>query len=229
MPRAELAITIPQSVWMGDLSRAHPDTGFEILTAFPREGGGVALAEITGGDVTAVVSEMDGYEEVQTVDVLEHTGDGVLLQFETSDPLLLLPVRNAGTPLEMPFTVSDGTVNWEVRAPRDRLSRLADQLREFDIEFDVESIHREISTDRETGRPRSDSRRGGILRHSPGLYADRPRGDCRSRQVHVQRDAPPCRGADHQAVRGRELHRRSGRTATVSTSPRTTLGRYRRV
>lgn len=54
MPRAELAITIPESVWMGELSRAHPDTGFEILTAFPREGGGVALAEITADDVEAV-------------------------------------------------------------------------------------------------------------------------------------------------------------------------------
>jgi hypothetical protein len=173
MPRAELAITIPQSVWMGDLSRAHPDTGFEILTAFPREGGGVALAEITGGDVTAVVSEMDGYEEVQTVDVLEHTGDGVLLQFETSDPLLLLPVRNAGTPLEMPFTVSDGTVNWEVRAPRDRLSRLADQLREFDIGFDVESIHREISTDRLLTAKQDDLVRTAV---EAGYY-DTPR-DC---------------------------------------------------
>jgi predicted DNA binding protein len=146
MPRAELAVTIPESVWMGELSRAHPNATFEILTVFPQEEGGVALSEVTGPDADAVVSEMDAYDEVRTVDLLQRSDEAVLVQFETSEPVLLLPVRNAGTPLELPFTVTDGRVNWEVRAPRSRLSRLADQLREFGIEFDVVAVHQELET-----------------------------------------------------------------------------------
>ena len=146
MPRAELAITIPESVWIGELSREYPAATFEILTVFPQAEGGVALAEITGPDTGTVVSTMESYEEVRTIDLLQRSEDAALVQFETSEPVLLLPVRNAGTPLELPFTVSDGRVNWEVRAPRSRLSRLADQLREFGIQFDVLSVHQELET-----------------------------------------------------------------------------------
>jgi predicted DNA binding protein len=147
MPRARLTVTIPDSVWIGEISRRYPETRFEILTAFPQDEGGVALAEVSGPDVAGVVQEMDAAEGVVSTEVLQREDDTVLVQFETSNPVLLLPIRNAGTPLELPFTVVDGSVNWEVTAPRDRLSALADQLRHFDIDFDVVSVRQEVETE----------------------------------------------------------------------------------
>ena len=142
-----LSITTPESVWIGRLSRAHPDATFEILTVFTRESGGVAFAEVTSPDVETVVAELDAAEGVTTADVLQRAGESALVQFETASPILLLPVRNAGTPLDLPFPVSDGSVTWEVTAPRSRLSTLADQLREFDIQFDVVSVRQEMETE----------------------------------------------------------------------------------
>jgi predicted DNA binding protein len=148
MPRANLEITIPDSVWMGELSRQYPSAKFEILTVFPKEnGGGVALAEITAAAVEEIVIEMDAYDEVTSTDFLQRTDETALVQFETSNPVLLLPVRNAGTPLELPFSVVDGKVNWEVTAPRDRLSTLGDQLRQFGIEFEVRAVRQEMETE----------------------------------------------------------------------------------
>lgn len=146
MPSAEITITIPDRVWIGDLSREYPDAVFEILTAFPKEMGGIALTEISHPDVGTVVQAMDGTDDVTNIDLLQRTADSALLQFETSSPILLFPVREAGTPLELPFTVSDGTVDWEITATRDRLSLLAEQLREFDISFDVQSVTHRIET-----------------------------------------------------------------------------------
>ncbi|WP_123534710.1 helix-turn-helix domain-containing protein [Halosimplex salinum] len=147
MPRAKLEITVPDSVWIGELSRNYPDAQFEILTVFPKGEGGVALAEITAEAVEEIVVEMDAYEEVTSTDYLQRTDDTALVQFETSNPVLLLPVRNAGTPLELPFTVVDGTVQWEVTAPRDRLSTLGDQLRQFGIDFEVIAVRQEMETE----------------------------------------------------------------------------------
>ncbi|WP_135363192.1 helix-turn-helix domain-containing protein [Halosimplex halophilum] len=147
MPRATLEITVPDSVWIGELSREYPDAQFEILTVFPKEDGGVALAEIAADDIEAVVLAMDEYDEVTNTDFLQRTADTGLVQFETSNPVLLLPVRNAGTPLELPFTVVDGSVEWEVTAPRDRLSTLGDQLRQFGIEFEVMAVRQEMETE----------------------------------------------------------------------------------
>jgi len=147
MPRAKLEITVPESVWIGELSRNHPDAQLEILTVFPKDNGGVALAEITADAVDEVIGEMDGYDEVTNTDYLQRTDETALVQFETSNPVLLLPVRNAGTPLEMPFTVVGGVVSWEVTAPRDRLSSLGDQLRQFGIEFEVLAVRQEMETE----------------------------------------------------------------------------------
>lgn len=146
MPNAKLAITVPEEIWIGDLSREYSEVRFKILTAFPKETGGVALAEISDSDVLAVVEAMEQYDEVTNIDLLQQTDDSLLVQFETSDPILLLPVREAGTPLELPFTIHNGTVDWEITATRDRLSLLGDQLREFGITFDVKSVTRHIET-----------------------------------------------------------------------------------
>ncbi|TMT81587.1 helix-turn-helix domain-containing protein [Haloterrigena sp. H1] len=146
MPTAEITITIPDRIWIGELSRDYPDAVFEILTAFPKAMGGVALTEISHSDVGAVVRAMDSYDDVTNIDVLQRTDDSVLIQFETSSPILLFPVREAGTPLELPFTVSDSTVDWEITAARERLSLLAEQLREFDISFTVKSVTHRIET-----------------------------------------------------------------------------------
>lgn len=140
MPRAELAITVPESVWVGDLSRRHPEATFRVLSVFPQPDSGVALAEVTAPDVAEVVTELSEYDDVTETEVLQHRDDTVLVQFETREPVLLVPVRNARTPLELPFSVADGTVSWEVTASSDRLSSLGDQLRELGIEFDVRSV-----------------------------------------------------------------------------------------
>jgi hypothetical protein len=146
MPRAELAVTIPDRLWIGELSRQYPDATIEILTAFPKEDGGVALAEITGSAIDEMAIAMREYDEVTAIDFLERTEDTGLVEFETSNPFLLLPIREAGTPLELPFQLVDGTASWEITASRDRLSTLSDQLREFGIQFDVRNVQQEVET-----------------------------------------------------------------------------------
>jgi len=148
MPTASLTITVPDDIWIGTLSRKYDDAAFEILTAFPKERGGVALAEITASDPGDLVAAMTAFESVKAVELLQETDETALLQFETSDPILLLPLKEAGTPFELPFTIHNGQVSWEITASQDRLSALADQLREFGLACDVRSVTHEVETSR---------------------------------------------------------------------------------
>ncbi|MEF8783443.1 MAG: helix-turn-helix domain-containing protein [Haloarculaceae archaeon] len=145
MPLAKLRLTIPEEVWIGDLTRTYPDTEFRILAALSGEQTGVALAEVSGPDTKAAIAEMSTYEDVQTVEPLKRTGDDVLVQFETTMPLLLMPARDSGVPLEMPFDIQDGTAVWEVTASNDRLSELGSQLDTFDISFTVDYVQQRLS------------------------------------------------------------------------------------
>lgn len=156
MPLAKLRLTIPEDVWIGTITREFPDVTIRVLAAFPDESSGVCLAEVTGQRVPAVVEAMAAEEAVDTLDVIQHSEREAIVQFETSLPLMLLPARDSGVPVEMPFDISDGEIVWEVTAPTDRLSALGDQLDAFDIPFTVEYIQQrrtqeQLLTDRQQG------------------------------------------------------------------------------
>jgi len=147
MPHAELTLTIPEEIWIGDVSRTHDDATFRILAALPGEDAGVGLAEVTSVDLPAVLRDVESRESVTSMEILSHRDDRALIQFETSMPLLLFPVQGSGIPLEMPFSLSNGQAVWEISAPQERLSELGEQLEEFGIPFDVDRIQQHLESE----------------------------------------------------------------------------------
>lgn len=147
MPNAKLRLTVPEEIWLGEITRDHPETRIRVLAAIPDGLSGVGLIEITGPTTDSVVAAMEAEDDVTEIEVLQQQDDQALVQFETSNPLLLLPARGSNVPLEMPFDIRDGEVTWEVTAPTERLSELGTQLEEFGISFSVEYIRQQ--TDRE--------------------------------------------------------------------------------
>lgn len=148
MPQAVLEISVPEDIWIGELTGRYPDATFHILTAFPDGDHGVALAEIESTEAAAILAAMDDTEEVTDIELVGELEESVLVQFETSDPLLLLPVRKSGALLDLPFVVQDRVASWEVTATSERLSELGDQLRTLNVEFDVRSVTQLVETDR---------------------------------------------------------------------------------
>jgi len=147
MPRAELTLTIPGGIWIGELSRDYPDATFRIVSALPDDDSGVGLAEVTATHLADLLGDIEVHETITSLDVLAHREDTALVQFETSEPLLLTPVQGSGVPLTLPFDITDGEATWEITAPRERLSELGRQLDEFGIPFQVERIQQHVESD----------------------------------------------------------------------------------
>jgi len=148
MPNAKLRLTVPEEVWLGEITRRYPETRLRVLAAIPDGLSGVGLVEITGPTTDGVVTAMGQQDDVTDIETLQQREDEALVQFETSDPLLLLPARGSNVPLEMPFDIRDGEVTWEVTAPTEQLSELGGQLDEFGISFSVEYIRQEPGRER---------------------------------------------------------------------------------
>lgn len=146
MPQAILTVRIPGHVWLGSLTREYPAATFRILAALPGENSGVAMAEITAEDVDALLADMEAYDEVTRLEVLGRPDSTALVQFETSQPLLLIPLQESGALLDLPFEIRDGQAHWTVSATHDRLSALGQELRALNIDFEVESIYQQKET-----------------------------------------------------------------------------------
>ncbi|MFW5918296.1 MAG: helix-turn-helix domain-containing protein, partial [Haloferacaceae archaeon] len=120
---------------------------FTILSAFPAEDGGVGLVELTADDPDAVLVDIRGYESITELDLLQRHEETALVQFETTMPLLLLPIQGSGIPLQMPFSIQDGRAEWELTTPHRRLSELGDQLRQFGISYTIEEITQQLEVE----------------------------------------------------------------------------------
>ena len=146
MPRATLSLQIPEQVWVSALSKQYADAEFTVLAAMPADDTGVGLVEITADDIEPIVRTIDGYDTVTSVTILEAQADRALVQFETTEPLLIRSLSEAGIPLELPITIVDGEVTVELTAPREKLSDLGTLLEQFGIPFDLVSITQSIDT-----------------------------------------------------------------------------------
>ncbi|MFB6122252.1 MAG: helix-turn-helix domain-containing protein [Haloferacaceae archaeon] len=146
MPNAKLNVTLPEGTWIRAVSDRFPDATFRVLAALPDEESGVGLVEIRSDDIRDVIETMDGLEGISAIDPLRAVEDEALLQFETTEPLLLLSIRDSRIPFEPPVTISDGAAAVEITASRERLSELGEQLRTFGMPFEVEYIRQSIDS-----------------------------------------------------------------------------------
>ena len=144
MPRAQLTLTLPKSVWIGDLSREYPHVRVKILAALADDGLGVGLAELSARSLDEFLEAMAAADAVTELEILQRSDGEALVQFETTEPLLLLPLQGSGVPLEMPFVLQDGDAEIEVTAPQERLSALGQQLEQFGIRFNVDVLRQRI-------------------------------------------------------------------------------------
>lgn len=172
MARAKLTVIIPEEVWIGELSRRYPEARFRVLSAFPEDESGFGLLEISSRDIEAILDEIQGAESVIRFDLVHRHEEEAIIQFETTAPLLLFPLRRAGVPLSMPFDIRDGEVDWELTSSHERLSELGNQLDALGIKFRVEYFRQEI----EPQQLLTDQQQELLLAAIQSGYYDTPRG-----------------------------------------------------
>lgn len=147
MPYAKLRITVPEMVWISDVSREHPDVRFRVLAATANDATGVAEVELVGPETTAVCEQIRTYETVPDVTVFEADEDRHRIEIETTMPLLLSSIQSSGIPLSTPFVVQDGEMLLEEQVPHRRLSALRETFDELGIQYTVESIRETVEAE----------------------------------------------------------------------------------
>ena len=147
MASTTITLDVPESIWVGDLTRSHEGSTIRVLAAVTDGDGGVGLATVTAPDLVTFIEDMESHADVAEIELLKHTAREALIQFETPEPLLLSVAEGSRIPLEMPFEISDGRATWELTAPRDRLGDLCRQLDDAGVEYTVEEIRQEIESE----------------------------------------------------------------------------------
>jgi predicted DNA binding protein len=173
MPQAKLTVDVPADVWVRDVSTACPETTFRVMTTLAGEQSGIALVELLTDDPVPLLAEMTEHRGVRDVELLWKRDDVALVQLETTNPILMLPIMRAGVPLRTPFEIRDGKATWELSTTSSRLSTLGDHLDDLGIDFRIEYVR--SFGDRETDELLTDRQREVFLAGLERGYYDTPR------------------------------------------------------
>jgi predicted DNA binding protein len=147
MPQARFRVDLPDGPWIADVSRAHPETIFEVLTALPEEGQGFGLLRIRSGSIDSVLAGIRDHETIEEVSVIQQGERAATIQIVTTRPMILLAAKRSGIPVEMPVEIQAGTAIVDVSAAHDRLSELGEQFSAMGIDFRIEHIQQRLDTD----------------------------------------------------------------------------------
>ncbi len=144
MAQATLTITMPEQVWIQQLSTAYPDATFRVLAAVPGADSGFALVRITGPEVADVIDDMNDHPQVTELTLAQWSDNEATVHFETTAPLLLFSSRDSGMPIELPVEITDGEATIDVTGSRERLSELAQQLENFGLQYRIEHVRERL-------------------------------------------------------------------------------------
>jgi len=146
MPYAKLTIDLPEAIWIGEVSRDFPATTFRVLSAVPSGDAGFGLLEIESEAIPDVLDAIEGRSGISSVQLMQRSEDTAIVQFETSEPILLLSIQESGVPIELPLTIRDGEAVIELTASRDRLSEFGHQLETFGMSYTLNRVYDAVDT-----------------------------------------------------------------------------------
>lgn len=147
MTQARLVVTLPEGIWIGDVSRTQPEATFEVLSAVPDANAAFALLRVTGPEIEPPLSAVEDHDHITEFSSIQRTDGEATIQVETiSPPLLQSAARGSGLPIEFPVAISDGEATVDVTGSHERLAALGDQLRGLGLEFDIEYIQERLHT-----------------------------------------------------------------------------------
>lgn len=142
MRKATLRITLPEGIWVSDVSRGNPEATFRVFSAVPHDDGtGSALLRISGPDLPSVLTDVDDHSGVESLSLVQLHEGCAAVQLVTTAPLVILSKARSERPLDISVVVSDGTATVDVTGPNSSLSAFGEQLSNFGLEFEVENVH----------------------------------------------------------------------------------------
>lgn len=140
---ATLAVRIPDSIWLGEFTRRHPDVLVEVLNQTETSGGrSVADHWIAGGSPGRWTKEIASHGDVSSVDCLTEMADGFVYRVTFATPPIVAFYRELGIPLRFPLRVRAGQIFWEVCARGAHFRQIWAFARQTDPHASVLSLRR---------------------------------------------------------------------------------------
>lgn len=137
MRTARFRIELPPGVWIGEVSRAHPDTRFRLLAGVETDDGALELGEVRGPAPSNAADAVRQHPDVSAYDQLFLGDERALARYRVSDVALYDFLRATSVPPEFPVEVEAGAFEIDATANREQLRGMQRNLEASPLDHEV--------------------------------------------------------------------------------------------
>lgn len=131
MVKARLEITPPASEWFAQLSTAHPNDEYTLLTLYDQGSQLLGIFEAETTDVSGLLSTLESIDSISEYELLHSDEAFAVIEYTVTESLVYSATVASGTLPPASVTVTDGMMLAELMIPHDRLSGTIEAIREI--------------------------------------------------------------------------------------------------
>ena len=140
MISARFRITLPEGLWVTQLSQRFPQTTFRLLSGYRTGDKALELGEVIGDAPSEIVGAMQNQQSIKNYELLESDEQRALGKYETTDTALYDFAELSSLTIEFPVDVRNGWYEFDLTGTREELDELQDVLEDSPLAYELLSL-----------------------------------------------------------------------------------------
>lgn len=140
MLRARFRMTLPDDIWVAEVSTSFPDATFRLLTGVPKGDRAIELGEIRGADPEAAARALRDHPDVVAYERLLLGDQRAVTQYEARERRLYEFLWGSSLPPEFPLSVEDGVMEFDLTATRAQFEAFGEVLDATGLQYELLTV-----------------------------------------------------------------------------------------
>lgn len=140
MISARFRITLPEGLWVTELSQEFPQATFRLLSGYRTGDSALELGEVVTATPNEIVGAMQNQPTITNYELLESDDRRALGKYETTDTALYNFTEHSSLTIEFPVDVRNGWYEFDLTGTRDELDELQDVLDASPLAYELLSL-----------------------------------------------------------------------------------------
>ncbi|RXK48072.1 bacterio-opsin activator [Halorientalis pallida] len=140
MLRARFRMTLPEDIWVAEVSTSFPDATFRLLTGVPKGDRAIELGEILADDPELAAAALRDHPDIVAYDRLLVDDQRAITQYEAEEQRLYQFLWESSLPPEFPLDVENGAMEFDLTATQAQFEAFGEVLDATGLQYELLTV-----------------------------------------------------------------------------------------
>jgi predicted DNA binding protein len=133
-------MTLPEDIWVAEVSTSFPDATFRLLTGVPKGDRAIELGEILADDPELAAAALRDHPDIVAYDRLLADDQRAITQYEAEEQRLYQFLWESSLPPEFPLDVENGAMEFDLTATQAQFEAFGEVLDATGLQYELLTV-----------------------------------------------------------------------------------------